>query len=458
MLKKLFRLFSSDNRQAEDSGPRELGADQHGLKPSDLSKGAQEVVSTLVENGFEAFVVGGCVRDLILGLHPKDFDVATNATPEQAKQLFRRSRIVGRRFRIVHVMMGRETIEVTTFRASHGDGDNRSARQTEHGMLLRDNVFGDINEDAMRRDFTVNALYYSPENNKVYDYANGVRDIANRNLVMIGDPETRYREDPVRMLRAARFAAKLGFSMAPETARAIQPLAHLLGEVAPARLFDEVLKLFLSGQALATYHQLDEHNLTEQLFPEAMACVAEDQTDFSRKFIEQALTNTDKRIRNNQRVTPAFLLAAILWPAVDKARKGYEARGENTAMAVQKAGGLVISHQVSRIAIPRRFSQPMREIWELQLRLDNRHGNRAEHLLSLPRFRAAYDFVLLREQAGEDLNGLGHWWTRYQEADEKGRRTLVESLGSGNRPSRRRKRRPRKRSPRPAAPTGNSQD
>jgi len=455
MLKKLFRLFSSDNRQTEDSGPHKLSADQHGLKPADLTKGAQEVVTTLVKNGFEAFVVGGCVRDLMLGLHPKDFDVATDATPEEAKQLFRRSRIVGRRFRIVHVMIGRETIEVTTFRANHSDGDKRSARQSEQGMLLRDNVFGDISEDAMRRDFTVNALYYSPEDNTVYDYANGVRDIANRSLVMIGDPATRYREDPVRMLRAARFAAKLGFSMAPDTAKAITPLAHLLGEVAPARLFDEVLKLFLSGQALATFNQLHEHGLMAQLFPEAMACVAEDQSDFSIKFIEQALTNTDKRIRNNQRVTPAFLLAAILWPAVDKARLGYAARGEHPAMAMQKAGGLVISHQISRIAIPRRFSQPMREIWELQMRLDNRHGNRAAHLISLPRFRAAYDFVLLREQAGENLNGLGHWWTRYQEADEKGRLNLVESLGSEKKSSRRRKRRPRKK-PGKSAPTNQS--
>lgn len=458
MLKKLFRLFSSDSAPAQDSEPHRLQSDQHGLTPSDLSKGAQEVVATLTKHGFEAFVVGGCVRDLILGLHPKDFDVATNATPEEAKQLFRRSRIVGRRFRIVHVMMGRETIEVTTFRANHSDGDKRSARQSDQGMLLRDNVFGDISEDAMRRDFTVNALYYSPEDNIVYDYANGVRDIANRNLVMIGDPETRYREDPVRMLRAARFAAKLGFSMAPDTARAIGPLAHLLGEVAPARLFDEALKLFLSGQALATFNQLHEHNLMVQLFPETMACVAEDQSDFSIKFIEQALTNTDKRIRNNQRVTPAFLLAAILWPAVDKARRGYEARGENPAMAIQKAGGLVIAHQVSRIAIPRRFSQPMREIWELQLRLSNRHGNRAAHLISLPRFRAAYDFVLLREQAGEDLGGLGHWWTRYQEADEKGRLSMVDALGSDRKNPRRRRRRPRKKSPKPAASSNQRQD
>lgn len=447
MLKKLINMLApaSAKKKRAPAGPHKIPAGKHNLKPNQISAGAREVVKVLADNGYQAFVVGGCVRDALLDLHPKDFDVATNATPEEVRNLFRRSRIVGRRFRIVHVMMGRETIEVTTFRAGHGDGDHTNAVQSEQGMLLRDNVYGNIEEDARRRDFTVNALYFDPRDNTIFDYADGVADIAKRTLVVIGDPETRYREDPVRMLRAARFAAKLGFAISPESARPIPHLAPLIADVPPARLFDEILKLFLSGHALATFHQLEQFGLLAQLFPQTAACLAADTTGIQRPFIEQALVNTDKRIRNNQRVTPAFLLAALLWPAVEKARAGYEQRNEIPAMAMQKAGGVVVARQVERIAIPRRFTQPMREIWELQLRLPNRTGTRAAHLISLPRFRAAYDFVLLREQAGEDLDNLGYWWTRYQEADENARRTLVEALGRPTGDKRKRRRRSKSR-------------
>lgn len=453
MLKKLIKFLSPAGKPKAANKPHVIPSGSHPIKPGSISSGARNVVETLKAKGFQAYVVGGCVRDVLLNLHPKDFDVATNATPEQVKDLFRRSLIIGRRFRIVHVHMGREVIEVTTFRAGHGDGNHTNAAQSDQGMLLRDNVYGDINEDARRRDFTVNALYYDPTDNTLYDYANGVRDINARALVVIGDPETRYREDPVRMLRAARFAAKLGFSISPDAAAPIASLAPLLADVPPARLFDEILKLFLSGHALATFHQLQNFGLIAQLFPLTAEALARDESGFYQEFIDHALTNTDKRIRNNQRVTPAFLLAALLWPAVNRLRAEYTARNENPAMAMQKAGGMAVARQIQRIAIPRRFSQPMREIWELQLRLSGRSGNRAAHLISLPRFRAAYDFVLLREQAGEDLGGLGHWWTRYQEADETGRRTLVESLdreqGSGGKRKRRR-RPPRKSQPQPA--------
>jgi len=447
MLKKLFKILSSGSPRKQTAGTSpKIASGKHGLHPGEISKGARQVVDILTEQGFKAYVVGGCVRDALLNLHPKDFDVATDATPEQVKVLFRRSRIVGRRFRIVHVHMGREVIEVTTFRAGHGDGNHSDAIQSDQGMLLRDNVFGNMEEDALRRDFTVNALYYDPIEDSIFDYTGGMDDLNKRTLVLIGDPETRYREDPVRMLRAARFAAKLGFSISPESAAPIRPLAHFLADVAPARLFDEILKLFLSGYALATFRQLLDHNLMAQLFPQAMEAVDKDESGFYLEFIEQALTNTDKRIRNNQRVTPAFLLAAILWPAMEDARARYEKKNENPAMAIQKAGGTVIARQVDRIAIPRRFSQPMREIWELQLRLPNRSGNRAAHLVSLPRFRAAYDFILLREQAGENLDSLGHWWTRYQDADENSRRTMVEALGKSSEGGRKRRRRPKRKS------------
>ncbi len=446
MLKKLLKFLTPKRGKPTPTGPHTVAAGDHPLKPADVSKGATKVLEVLEDNGFQAFAVGGCVRDMLLGLDPKDFDVATNATPEDVKRLFRRARIVGRRFRIAHVNIGREMIEVTTFRAGHENGNNTEARRSEQGMLLRDNVYGDINEDARRRDFTVNALYYHPRDNTLYDYAGGLEDIRLRRLAVIGDAETRYREDPVRMLRAARFASKLGFTIDPESAHPIPELAHLLGDVAPARLFDEVLKLLLSGQALATYRLLREQGLFEPLFPlTAPFLMGED--DFFERFLEQAMVNTDLRIRNNQRVTPAFLLAALLWPAVLDAQRQFMEKGENPAMAMQKAGGQVVARQVEHVAIPRRFSQPMREIWDLQERLPKRHGNRAQHLISLRRFRAAYDFVLLREDAGEDLEGLGHWWTRYQNADENARHAMVEALGTPKKGGRRRKKRPRKRRP-----------
>lgn len=447
MLKKFIRFLApfNNSQSATEEGPHTIPAGKHPVQPGDISPGALKTVETLKAGGFQAFVVGGCIRDLLLDLHPKDFDVATDATPEDIKSLFRRARIIGRRFRIVHVYMGREVVEVTTFRAGHDNDSGDSAKRSDHGMLLRDNVFGNVNEDARRRDFTVNALYYDPGENTIYDYANGLHDIERRTLAVIGDPETRYREDPVRMLRATRFAAKLGFVIDPPSARPLQQLAMRLADVPPARLFDEILKLFLSGQALATFHELRLHGLFDPLFPQTSDVLTADASGFYLRFIEQAMVNTDKRIRTNQRVTPAFLLAAILWPAVDRMKDNLDTEVRNPAMALQNAAGLVIARQVNRIAIPRRFSQPMREIWELQLRLASRKGNRAERLMDMPRFRAAYDFVLLREEAGEDLDGLGHWWTRYQEADENGRRTLVEALGGSPGRKRKRRRNPRRK-------------
>lgn len=440
MLKKLLGFFAQ--RQEAQRGPHVVPPQSHPLEPSRISRGARTVVETLQDHGFQAYVVGGCVRDMLLGLNPKDFDVATDARPEQIRKLFRRSRIVGRRFRIVHVMVGREVVEVTTFRAAQEGDDHPQVVRTEEGLLLADNAYGDIDSDAARRDFTVNALYYQPRDNTLYDYAGGLADLERRELVVIGDPETRYREDPVRMLRAVRFGAKLGFAIGPAAAAPLPALGHLLAQVAPARLFDEFLKLFLNGHALATFQLLREHRLFEHLFPDTAACLAAGD-DFAERFLVQAMTNTDLRVRSGKTVTPAFLLAALLWPVVERECKSLEGEGEAPALALQKAASRVLLRQLERIAIPRRFSLPMREIWELQLRLPRREGNRAEHLLALPRFRAAYDFLLLREASGEDLGGLGHWWTRYQEADEAGRRAMVEALGRG--PKGRRRRRPRKR-------------
>lgn len=445
MLKRLKKFLKK--KSPRSNAPHVIQARHHGIQRGDISHGALNVVEGLSKAGYEAYVVGGCVRDLLLDLHPKDFDVATNATPEQVRQLFRRARIVGRRFQIVHVHQGREMIEVTTFRAHHDGEQSKSSKRSQtsrQGMLLRDNIFGDIDQDAARRDFTVNALYYHPQDNTVYDYADGLPDLEQRILRMIGEPEQRYREDPVRMLRAVRFAAKLGFEIEPATAEPLQRLAKLLRDVAPARLFDEVIKLLMSGQGLATYHLLRQYGLFRYLFP-ATDSLLDDNDEQLHRFIEQALINTDQRIRIGKRVTPAYIYAAMLWPVVQEYSARNRHNNESGSYAQQHAAAQAIEQQLQYIAIPRRFTTPMKEIWDLQNRLPKRAGKRAERLLEHPRFRAAYDFVLMREEAGEDLSGLGNWWTLFQEAGEEKRRTMVQALNDGDNKPRRRRRKPRKR-------------
>ena len=405
-----------------------IARDGHPVSRKNISDSALKVMSRLRSQGFQAFLVGGAVRDLLLGNHPKDFDVATDATPEEVHELFRNSRVIGRRFRIVHVRFGREIIEVTTFRGHHDndfdddddDDDEAGARppsgnhskHSDSGMLLRDNVFGSLEEDAARRDFTVNALYYCSSDFCVYDYVDGLADLAQQQVRIIGDAEQRYREDPVRMLRAVRFAAKLDFSIERETAAPIPELGYMLEAVPAARLFDEMLKLFMAGRALPTFKLLCEYGLLEHLFP-ATATEMEHST-YAEPLIEAAMRSTDRRIAEDKPVTPAFVLAALLWEPALQMRYDLEDGGKEPMAAMQEAGQTIISEQLHHIAIPRRFTGPMREIWEFQLRLQNR-GNKAVSQLSHRRFRAAYDFLLLREEAGEDLDGLGQFWTELQE-------------------------------------------
>lgn len=423
MLKRLFQ-FISPARAEPSSQPVIVPRDQHSVSRQQVSSAALKVMKQLNDNGFEAYLVGGGVRDLLLGGHPKDFDVATDATPEQIKRLFRSARIIGRRFRIVHVRFGREVIEVTTFRGHH------EAERSEHGMVLRDNVYGSVQTDAVRRDFTVNALYYTLRGFEVHDYTGGMRDLEKRRLRMIGDPVTRYKEDPVRMLRAVRFAAKLGFTMDAATEAPLRELAPLLGNIPPARLFEEVLKLFMAGSATATFRLLREHGLAAQLFPGAEAVLASGDA-VALALIEQCMCNTDKRIRAGKTVTPAFIFAAILWPA-QQARQGELAESMPSGQAFAEAASQVVGEQLAHTAIPKRFLIPMREIWDMQHRLTLRGGQRAYRMMEHPRFRAAYDFVLLREDAGEPLDGLGNWWTAFQSADEQERERLIaEVKGSG---------------------------
>jgi len=409
-----------------------------------LHQSAVNVALRLNDKGYEAYVVGGAIRDLLLGKTPKDFDVATSATPEQVHALFRGSRIVGRRFQIVHVRMGRDIIEVTTFRGHHSESDNKNtAKQGHSGVLLRDNVFGTLEQDAIRRDLTVNALYYDPVEDTIIDYTNGLADIEARRLKIIGDPETRYREDPVRMLRVLRFQAKLGFSIDSGTDKALTDCAELLAQIPAARLFDEFLKGFLAGHAKSFAEILLATPLWRELFPDSAQFI--DASGYYRPMLKAAMGNTDQRINSGQPVTPAFLLAAILWPAVEQRLEVALAQGEPPIPAMQSVGQEVILRAIERIAIPKRFSQMMREIWDLQMRIDRRRHRKPLEFAQHKRFRAAYDFLSLRAQAGQDLGSVVEWWTQFQVEHPE-----LESQRQQQRQDEpKRRRRPTRRRPRP---------
>lgn len=447
--------MAPDGSDIDSLDPHIVPRDQHSVSRKHISDAAIKVMKVLHGAGYQGLLVGGGVRDLLLGGHPKDFDVATDATPEQVRQLFRNSRIIGRRFKIVHVRFGREVIEVTTFRGSHKEAEeleqkrrptNQQSARSEAGMLLRDNVYGSLEEDAIRRDLTINALYYTTEDFCVYDYTGGLEDLRNRVIRVIGDPETRYREDPVRMLRAVRFAAKLDFTIEPASAGPIIELADSLGNVPAARMFDEVLKLFMAGHGVATFQLMRQFGLLRPLFPQTEDCL---QDEFNLQLVLQALRNTDDRIRDNKPVTPAFIFAALLWPPLQRLKAELMAEGMPEVPALHQAGQVVTSNQQNQTSIPKRFSIPMREIWDLQLRLNRRSGRRAEQLLENRRFRAAYDFLLLREAAGEETDGLGKWWTDYQRQNPSQRQEMSRAVKEKSR----RRRRPRKRPPTgPSAP------
>ena len=433
---------------------------EHGISREDISANALKVMYRLNGAGFESYLVGGCVRDILMGHEPKDFDVATNATPEQIKGLFKNCRLIGRRFRLAHIVFGREIIEVATFRGHHQESDEDEnvpkakvvAKRDSHGQLVRDNVFGSIEEDAERRDFTFNAMYYSVADFTVTDFANGLAAIEKREVELIGDPETRYREDPVRMLRAVRIAVKLGMRIEEKTAEPIKPLANLLQNIPPARLFEETLKLFLSGKGEETFLMLHEYGLIEPLFPQ-LAPFLKDENSREMQFVRRVLANTDERINSNQRVTPAFLYAALLWyPVEEQSQRLQSESGLNAHDAFNIASGEVISRQTQRIMIPKRFSTVVRDIWILQQRLPKRFGRRAFQLLTHPKFRAGYDFLLVRGQVeGGDLLELAQWWTHFQHADNGKQKGMLNALrkseGGGKGGPRKRKRKPAKRGP-----------
>lgn len=387
------------------------------LPPNKISVSASKVIQRLCSAGHLAYLVGGSVRDILLNRDPKDFDVATDAEPEEIRNLFRNSREVGRRFRIVHIRFGREIIEVSTFRGHH-----KGPAAEDSGPVMDDNVYGSFEEDVLRRDFTINALYYDLINNEILDLVGGMTDIENRAIRIIGDPIKRFREDPVRMLRAIRFKAKLDFNLADNVTEEIRRSGQLLEQIPAARLFEETLKLFMSGHAAKSFVALTEYGLFNWLFP----CVENHFSHYNtqQRLIELALNSTDSRIRAGLPVTPAFVLAAFLWSEFLHQKDLLQEGGMASADAIAQAGLRTLTEQQLSTSIPKRFAIPMREIWSLQFRLPIRRGKRAEKVRSHKRFRAAYDFLILREESGEKLDNLGKWWTHYQEAKEEQKEAL----------------------------------
>jgi len=427
---------------------------EHPISRTNIASNALRVLYRLKDAGYQAFLVGGAVRDLLLGLQPKDFDLATNAHPEQVRRLFRNSRLIGRRFHLAHVRFGQEVIEVATFRAAHTEIDeDHGVDETEHrafdehGRILRDNLYGTIEEDVWRRDFTANALYYNIEDYSIWDYVGGVPDARNRVLRMIGDPETRYREDPVRMLRAARFAGKLDFTLHADSEAPIYRLAYMLDSVPPARLFDETMKLMLGGGGIASFELLFRLDLLDHLMPDVDAALRAHPQSPGARLLRLGVEATDERVRAEKPVMPSFLFAVLLWPAILREAgvpDGPFPTDPQTGMAACDA---VLSRQLRRLAIPRRFSLPMRDLIAMQPRFERRAGRRALRLLEHPRFRAAYDFLRLRAAAGEIDPALADWWAQLQEMTGDARIAEVARQPGEPSPGRRRRRSRRRRRP-----------
>ncbi len=398
---------------------------EHNVSRSQISENALKVLYRLQKEGFDAYLVGGCVRDLLLGREPKDFDVVTNADPDQVRKVFRNCRLIGRRFRLAHVHFGREIIEVATFRGA-GEEQNDKQVLNNEGRLLRDNVYGTIEEDVWRRDFTVNALYYNIKDFSVVDYVGGMADHKTGTLRLIGDPDMRFREDPVRMLRAVRFAVKLGFKLDQECEKAIHNDAQLLVGIPSARLYDEAIKLFLSGYALQTFEMLRHYGLFQVLFPSTEDSLAVEENGFPRLLLIKALENSDSRIAEGKTVTAYFLLAAFLWEPVQMRAKEKMAQGEVEYIAYQDAASEIIARQIRSTALPRHISMAMREVWSLQPKFNARIGSKPSRLIGHPRFRAGYDFLLLRAETGGADPEVAEWWTKYQHADENEQRKMTQ--------------------------------
>ena len=413
-----------------------IQAKQYRLADDGFSHSALTVVNKLQRAGFEAYIVGGSVRDVLLGFHPKDFDVATNAHPDQVRMVFKNSRVIGRRFRLVHVYFSEEIIEVATFRRgvviSNDEEDDESEtmaahEQTDTGLIVRDNEYGQLIEDVWRRDFTMNALYYNPKDQTITDYTEGVPDVQHKVLRMIGNPLQRYREDPVRLLRAVRLASKLDLHIHADTQEPIRTLATLLHQVPPARLLEEVIKLFLSGHGLKTYRQLKHHHLFAALFPETHRWCEDDKTGYYEKFIELSLKNTDERVAQNKTVAPGFLFSVMLWPMYEQKLQYFLAKGNKFLEANNLSIDETLKVQSKYIAVPRRLVEVLRGTWELQPRLNERLRKQIYWILESPRFRSAYDFLILRGLAGhKNSHTAAQWWETFLDANDTEREQMLK--------------------------------
>ncbi len=424
----------------------------HAISRRQISDNAIKVLYRLHKSGFKAYLVGGGVRDILLGLQPKDFDVVTNATPEEIKRLFRNCRLVGRRFRLAHIVFGRDVIEVATLRGHHVDSGEKISKTNESGRLLRDNVYGSIDEDAERRDFTINALYYDISDFSIHSYGGGLQDLENRTIRLIGDPQTRYREDPVRMLRAVRFATKLDMTIEAKAAEPIKGLARLLKDIPAARMYEEVLKLFFAGKALQNYEMMREFGLFEPLFPLVETLLKEYPNGETSKLMQEMMANTDERVAQDKPVTPAFFYAALLWyPLSQRADDIALESGLSSYDAYNAAMGDVMEQQCRTISIPRRFSTVTKDIWQLQLRFDRNKGTKAFRFIEHPKFRAAYDLLLLRGHAeGGLVAKSAAWWKSFVEGSEDQRNVIARSANKGGRNRNSNQRRRRKPSAKPA--------
>jgi poly(A) polymerase len=411
------------------TAPVIIPREEHTISRSDISQHALKVLYRLHEAGYSACLVGGCVRDLLLGQKPKDFDVATDARPEEVRRLFKNCRLIGRRFRLAHILFGKEIIEVATFRTHHENAHETHAKM-DQGMIVRDNVYGSIADDAWRRDFRINALYYNIADFSIIDYTGGMQDIKHKILHMIGKPEQRYFEDPVRLLRAVRFIGKLNINISPDTEAPIVELSHLLQKVSSARLFQEVLKIFQEGAMLSTITQLRKYKLFEQLFPQTAACLHLPET---QRLIEIALANTDERTTAGKSVSPAFLFAVLLWSPVLKEFSHHEKSKIPIYVAFEKAVRNVLKQQTQQLAIPRKLQTIISEIWILQQRFAHRRGRSTYRLLGHPRFRAAYDLLLLRTKAGEPVQDIATWWTEFYNESDEMREKMVKKINKSPR-------------------------
>ena len=389
-----------------------------------INKFSISIIKDLQENNFQAYLVGGCVRDLMCGLEPKDFDIATDATPEQVRKTFKASRIIGRRFKLVHVFNRSELIEVATFRSGEDSSNNGNLIKDTSGKIIRDNIWGDLEQDTYRRDFTVNALYYCPISQKIVGHKDGLKHIHEKSIVSIGDPVKRFSEDPVRSLRAIRFSNKLNFKIDKDIKEAIYEKGHLLSDISNARLFDEFCKIFLSGMAEKNFNKLSSYGLSKYLIS-----TDSERSEFTRNLIVESLRNTDKRLMNDQSITPGFLIAALLWPGLIERSLS---KGEINLRKFFRSMDYVLRNQQKITAVPRKFQSYIKDIWVLQLKLHSRIGKQPYKTLKHPRFRAAYDLLLLREKAANEKQGLGKWWTDFQKNDENIKKALIDDLREKN--------------------------